>query len=948
MRLSRKISQLLFLLVCPHSALRPLRFTAAALPLPNVQKESVETMLESSLKQILANTQFLVLSRRDQQRPEPPYNYAVTFPLPCNYLPEDEPNSTTTFNDSNNNSTNSSFQIYVQESTTSLLTAKALAKTVLRDDDVTVTEGQQTTSNNAKERYSGTLDNMAWDMLDAALFLPAMEYNEETAIEEEEGWSSLYFQTQGLLPKYWYIHAPQNNDTSNGTQTRNKEEEEEEQQYYLKGTRFPHWSLFSFVAGNSSFHSSHHHHHASSSQGRHPRGSSSSSTTTNHTNQTFIQSSHRLSALPLHASILWDMLCAVIPPQNDDDDDDDSSRNTYQDNAKDNNQQQQQQLDHNNKDSSARAPYSYNYDHNKNWWNRVERYYDRIYQNHVYLHEVVMRGCRRAPAPDQPPNGPEDDVVPCYNILHPWESLMDPTSPTWRSVLQPIVDELQERQWTLPFDIPPHVREAYDFPGGSSSSSSHHVYEAMVYLLVEGWNRVNVTQICRSSSPNDKSFLLHSGTTPSACGEDAYWNHTQTTKDGTDNSSSNNNTAFAKFAMLDVGYAAILAQADADLHQLARVLEMVLPENFYAGAARRKLKRHIKTIEGWQTENRQLLEGTLWDARQGTYQSKVYNATSGQMEFVDVAVSNNLIPFWYVAATRPADYRNTNSHKHGNSGGNGGRLVTINLNHDNEAAAMTELARQHWKDLSLQLLRRDDRFAFDCGPFPLWSQGCAQYREFTTTKPPIIQPIVNYLIANGLLQNDDNYLDTFGRYISTHSLQMIGSTSNTTANTTDATIFGEAYSAFWPYQNLATLDTCGKTSTLTAAITYNLVVPDPSHVNRLPLPPIRRSWVITLITVELFMAFSIGVSCLLLSFSLLRKTRLEDDGALTGDEAISLTRDDVFQDEYVENGERSDQGATPYYDATAITSSPGRTTPSPERNTEREEDSSFFSNLGLN
>jgi len=179
----------------------------------------------------------------------------------------------------------------------------------------------------------------------------------------------------------------------------------------------------------------------------------------------------------------------------------------------------------------------------------------------------------------------------------------------------------------------------------------------------------------------------------------------------------------------------------------------------------------------------------------------------------------------------------------------------------------------------------------------------------------MIQPLVNYLIANGLLQNDDNFLDTFGRYISSQSLHLINAQSNNVtnaaANVDDSAIFGEMYSAFWPYQNLATLDRCGNTSTLTAAIAYNLLIPDPSHLNRLPLPPIQRGWVITLITVELFMAFSIGVSCLLLSLNLIHKTRLDDDWL--GDNRAPMIRA-LAENGYEELGLGSDHGQ--HYDAT--------------------------------
>ena len=850
--------------------------------------------MEFSLRQILENIRSLSLSsspENSQREVILEDVYTVTFPLPCDYLSEALPNNDTMATShrarktDNHSSTN--FTIYVQESTTTLMAAKALAKTVLPPPSLGMDK---------------SWDDVAWDMLDAALLTLPHDS------------SDMYFQRQGLLPKYGYIHAPRTatfNDVSttypNGTAS----------PYYIPGTRFPHWALFTFAGKNESRDGD-----------------------TNANNVAYIESSHRLSALPLHASILWDILCAVIPPQhrsNSDNDDHQRLRMEFSQT-----QEHDGDVSHNQQfPLVGGSKYSYNYDHHKQWWHRVEQYYNRIYQNHVYIHDVVMRGCHNIGPPPKSSHDPklrDDTKIPCYNILHPWESLVDTTSPVWTLALQPIMEEMQDQNWTLPFvEIPSQVQEAYDFPADPG------VYEAMMYLLLEGWNRVNLTEACPTNSPL-------------SCGEEAYWNRTTTIRHI--NNDNNDTTNAAKFAMLDVGYAAILAQGDADLHQLARVLLMVLPENFYGGSTRRKLKKQLETIEGWQTENRRILEVDLWDDRYNTYQSKLYNNTSGEMEFIDVAVSNNLIPFWYVAATTEidSDYQNSNANK--KHGGNhiGGSDIDAApnsyLDHDHDAGAMIERTQQHWRDISMQLIRHKDRFAFDCGTYPLWSQGCDQYESLvnTSTAPPMIQPFVNYLIANGLLQNDDNYLDIFGHYISSQSLHMIIHSSNTTAtkNATNTTVFGEAYSAFAPYQNLANLDRCGMTSTLTAAIAHNMLVPDPSHVDRLPLPPIQRSWVITLITVELILAFSIGVSCILLSFCLMRKTSFELASEQNGNEANRLMDHDHYENDYDEHV--TQEGTPPYYyDATTMSSSPDRTAQSAaEKNNGKEEDSSFLSDRGLN
>ena len=81
--------------------------------------------------------------------------------------------------------------------------------------------------------------------------------------------------------------------------------------------------------------------------------------------------------------------------------------------------------------------------------------------------------------------------------------------------------------------------------------------------------------------------------------------------------------------------------------------------------------------------------------------------------------------------------------------------------------------------------------------------------------------MINYLLANGMLRSDR--LETFGQYLAGQSLELLSHE------------FGEAYRAASPYDNLATLDSCGNTSTLTAAIVYNFLVPDPPQ-----RPQVRR------------------------------------------------------------------------------------------------------------
>jgi hypothetical protein len=352
----------------------------------------------------------------------------------------------------------------------------------------------------------------------------------------------------------------------------------------------------------------------------------------------------------------------------------------------------------------------------------------------------------------------------------------------------------------------------------------------------------------------------------------------------------------------------VLAQADADLYELARVLELVLPESHYSRSKRKQFQQQIQYLEQWQNDNTRLFQEALWHEERQTYLSKYYDPVSGQMEWVDDAVSNNLLAFWNVAAIEndPMQYSKDNVDKD------------------------TDLSRERLKEMSLQLLRRggnkDRPYSFDCGSFPLWSKGGCQEKYYAPTtstrkpeKVPIIQPIMNYLVASGLWRNDD--LETFGRYMSDESLDLLWFRSTG--------VYGEAYSVSAPYSNLATLDTCGNTSTLTAAIVYNIMVPDPAHAHRIPLPPIRRSWVITLITVELFVAFSIGVSCLVVSLNLVRTLRHSTRLGEPGEPSDGYDFND-------------DSGTNTYYDATSVTMPPD------DRESESEEEPFLRGNDGRN
>ena len=368
-----------------------------------------------TLELILKNSRTVELSASEERG-----NQTFHMALPCSYL-------------ENSNEDAKKPQTVIQEATSSLLAAKALVKTMLSKHD-----------EDGDER---TLDATAWEFLDALLLLPATD--------------DLFFQSLGLLPKYWYASPAESSDFQSNA--------------YIPNTRFPSWSLFG--------------------------GKIPETEVDNHIH--LLQSSHRLTTVPLYASIVWDMLLCAIPPED---------TKNYTIAILEQKSSRGKDADIETKSSNGNH-YTYHYDSNKDFWDKLDAYFNRIYEHHFYIHTVVMRGCF---------DGREmlvnsNSSIPCYNILHPWESLMDPTSPSWEIALQGTIKSMKKTNWKVPFRIPDLVRQSYDFPQNSQ------VYDAMIYLL-EAQSKAEIPSQCQNS------------TSPS-CAEAILLQN-------------------SPFAMLDVGYAA--------------------------------------------------------------------------------------------------------------------------------------------------------------------------------------------------------------------------------------------------------------------------------------------------------------------------------------------------------------------------------------------------------
>jgi hypothetical protein len=446
---------------------------------------------------------------------------------------------------------------------------------------------------------------------------------------------------------------------------------------------------------------------------------------------------------------------------------------------------------------------------------RFQSYFNYIFSYHAYLHEVVMRGCDFAK---------NDSKIPCYNIVHPWESLMELGSPTWDKALQPTLDHMEALNWSLNWQIPLNIQESYDF--------NSTTYTAMIFLTE---CLANQTTTSTSTSGHQYPYQIQNN--------------------GAARDFEDQLIHACPFAMLDVGYASVLAQADDDLLQIALRLSsqrnVQTRSSFQQRVQEQSWNSKISKLTRWKRQSEEVLDVLLWNPEEQSYLSRYLspsisppgNVGGMKMEFCNVPVANNLMVFWRDWGNDDVDNGHT----------------------------------PHLQEMALQLLRHDSKYSFDCGPFPLWSRGCSE-----NTTRPLIDPRLNYFVGAGLTRNQEK-MAAFGDYFTNISVRLIcnksidGESDDYCAN--HATWFQEAYETDASSSDFH-LDECGTSSTTTAAVLYHLLIPDSDSYR--PIPPIRSSWVIILITAELMIAFTVGVTCVWLSFNLVRheNRRQEDSEAL--------------------------------------------------------------------
>ena len=472
----------------------------------------------------------------------------------------------------------------------------------------------------------------------------------------------------------------------------------------------------------------------------------------------------------------------------------------------------------------------------------LRRAYDGLWHYHRFLHEGLMRGCIK----DSDDNGGEwnqTNFVPCYNIIHPWESDIEQSSPLWKEAMQPTIEKMKKENWSPSFEIPKEVTESFDYP------KEDGVYDAMLYLVECQRNATTQFEAAQNGTRRNG-------------GADAL-----------------NMYAFepyllqrCPFAMLVVGNAAALARADQDLVTMGEILgEEDIPQ------MNRPSRSELDAVATWSAQSRMVLD-SLWDRDRRSYLSRslvfermspIHNdtnpyAASNKTVTLHVPIASNFMATW----------------------------VNLPEVSDNRATAML-----------FQLLQREGEHAFNCDEYLIRSTGGCENKA-------IIDPTTNYWVSYGLVHSGASGL---GRYIRNSTLNLVCNLPN--VDSTNLSIcpedvtFPDAYDALTG--TALYKGGCGPTFTTSAAVVFNMLVPD-KPFKYVATPPLSSSWVIFLIALELFIALGIGLSCVLLSVRMMRRLNSEDDGdaflrlirnqradasLLYGDSANAATgNDNVFDD----------------------------------------------------
>ena len=491
----------------------------------------------------------------------------------------------------------------------------------------------------------------------------------------------------------------------------------------------------------------------------------------------------------------------------------------------------------------------------------LQYFSEKLYNWHSFLHEIVMTGCvqdktitydptvqkHKLNVNEQndssytihgnhsfsqiPTGHSNNQSLPCYNIIHPWESMIDSFSPIWDSIFSILNLETNNND---------SRRKTYTPDSSNSMEENDFQHNVTVSLLECLSNVENITQNNEDANINYEIEILQQ----------------------------------CPFAMLDVGYASALAKSDQSLLEINQILRDV---NYPKQPTEEKMDQ----LAQWLNQSQNVLD-SLWNEE---YESFLSNLILPKL--VTTSKTNNPTIDFPKSIDSHTNYDLSNTTEVPNKCSHfmddyNNLPLPIPITDNFMILYGTKLPDQNKANtLSYQMLQAEGNFSFNCGLFPLYSRGgCNDMLNNNNNNPVLISPMYNYWISKGLDQNDD---DTLAFYIQKSTINMICNLPNVHATNISTSCMGQqnfahSYDAH-TYQPLRTTwndgnETCWNTSTLTAAIVYDILTPDQPFTYE-SAPPISNGWVFTLIAIELFIAFTIGVSCVVLSLNLLQ--RLKDD-----------------------------------------------------------------------
>ena len=289
------------------------------------------------------------------------------------------------------------------------------------------------------------------------------------------------------------------------------------------------------------------------------------------------------------------------------------------------------------------------------------------------------------------------------------------------------------------------------------------------------------------------------------------------------------------FRMIDVGVTAALSKADHDLLQIGQIL---LDKN-----RRSQPSSYAMEMARYQSLRSKRMLYTLWDDSNGIFRNSIMNLTLNASCGMYQSNNDTAYPLSLPAGSNFAAFWEslTNS-------------------------TMVEKMSSH-------LIEHSGQFSHYCGDYPLWSMGGCGVSD-----SPLIHVLLNYRVSKGLRYNNEFGL---AHFMQISSLNLMCGLLNSGEPNFMTDCLGRQQRFAWAFNGTTQLPIgegeCGLTSTLSAAIVLDLLHPDKVFKYESE-PPISSSSVIVLIAMELVIAFSVGLTCLLLSLNIMRRATVDNEG----------------------------------------------------------------------